>query len=104
MRVGHANAVVLEEMQQHQAEALANLATATLSDRQAATALRSSNATLTNELRAATATIATLQQRLDIFLCATTPPTGAGGQQHQEMSQKRQHNPFRDATPLGPNG
>ena len=63
-RVGHANADVLEEMQQQQAEALANLATATVAGRQAVTALSSSNKKLTNELSTTTATIATLQQRL----------------------------------------
>ena len=103
-RVGHANYALLEEMQQQQEEALENLVTSTVADWQAVTSLSSRNATLINELRAATATIATLQQRLEICSCSTTPPTGAGGQQHQEMIQKRQHNPVRDATPLGPNG
>ena len=69
MRGGQANAAVMENMQQQQSEALANLATSTAADKQAVTALSSSNATLTNELRAATATIATLQQRLASF-CA----------------------------------
>ena len=64
MRGGQANSAVMEDMQQQQAEALANLSTATAAEMQAVTALRSSNATLTNELGAATETIATLQQRL----------------------------------------
>ena len=80
-RGGHANNMVMEDMQQKQAEALANLEAATEADRQAAKALISSNATLTNEVRAATETIATLQQRLAICSCATTPQTGARGKQ-----------------------
>ena len=60
MRGGHVNAAKIE-MQQQQAEALANLATATAADRQAVAYLSIRNATLTHELRAATATIATLQ-------------------------------------------
>ena len=47
-KVVHANSAVLEEMQHQKAEALTNRATATLADRQAVTALSSSNATLTN--------------------------------------------------------
>ena len=74
-RVGHANAAVLEEMQHQKAEALANLESATVADRQAVTALISSNATLTNELRAATAITTMLQQRLAICSFTTTPPT-----------------------------
>ena len=53
-------------------------------------ALISSNAILINELHAATATIATLQQRLASCSCTTTPQTGARGQQRQQASQKRQ--------------
>ena len=60
MRGGQANAAEFE-IQQQQAEALANLATATAEDRQAVAELFISNATLTHELRTATATIATLQ-------------------------------------------
>ena len=63
MRGGHANAAEFERQQQ-QVEALANLATATAADRQAVVELSISNATLTHELRTATAPIATLQQRL----------------------------------------
>ena len=47
MRGGQANAAVMEYMQQQQAEALANLDTAMAADRQAVTALSSSNGTLT---------------------------------------------------------
>ena len=54
MRCGQANAAAMENMQHQQAEALANLATATAADRQAVTALSSSNTTLTQELRTAT--------------------------------------------------
>ena len=67
MRGEQATATVMEYMQQNPAEALANLATETAADREAVKLLSSSNATLTNELRAATATIATLQQRLASF-------------------------------------
>ena len=102
-RVGHANDAVMEEMQHQKAEALVNLETATVADRQAVTVLSSSNATLTNELRAATETIATLQQSLSIFLCAKTPPAGAREQQSQQTSQQHQQNQDRDMTPLDPN-
>ena len=64
MRGGQANSTERDEMQQQQAQALANLATAMAEDRQAGKALYSSNATLTQELRTATATIATLQHCL----------------------------------------
>ena len=60
MRGGHANAAEFERQQQ-QAEALANLATATAADRQAVAELSIRNATLTHELRTATATLATMQ-------------------------------------------
>ena len=50
MRGGHANAAEFE-MQQKQAEALANLATATAADRQAVAEISISNAKLTHELR-----------------------------------------------------
>ena len=93
MRGGHANAVDRDDMQQQQAEALANMATATTADRQTVTALSSSNTTMTQELRIATATIATLQQRLSSCACSTTPRTGARGQQQRQSSQQRQHNP-----------
>ena len=89
MRGGQANTVVMEDMKQQQAEALANLETLTAADRQSVTALSSSYATLTNELHAATATIATLQQSLASCLCATTPQIGARGQQRRQTSQKR---------------
>ena len=104
MRGGHANTAERDDMQQHQAEALANLAIATAADRQAVTSLSSSNATLTQELRTATSTIATLQQRLDSCSCVTTPQTGARGQQRRQASQQRQNNPGRDTTSLDPNG
>ena len=104
MRCVQANAAVMEDIQHQQAEALANLATATEAERQAVTALIISNATLTNELRAETATIATLQQHLSIFSCTTTPQTGARGHQCQQTSQQRQYIPVRDMTPLDPNG
>ena len=58
MRGGHANATERDDMQQQQAETLANLATTTAADRQEVTALISSNATLTQKLRTATSTIA----------------------------------------------
>ena len=97
MRGGHANVAEFERQQQ-QAEALAILATATAADRQAVAELSISNATLTHELRTATATITTLQQRLERCECAPTPRTGKKGQkQHQQ-------NPSRDFTPLGPDG
>ena len=54
MRGGHANAAEFERQKQH-AEVLANLATATAADRQAVAELSISNATLTHELRTATA-------------------------------------------------
>ena len=72
MRGGHANDAEREEMQQQQAEALANSATSTAADRQAVAELSISNATLTHELRAATETIEMLQQRLASCACATT--------------------------------
>ena len=97
MRGGHANAAEFERQQQ-QAEALANLATATAAGRQAVAELSISNATLTHELRTAIAKIATLQQRLASCACAPTPRTGKKGQ------IKRQQNPSRDFTPLDPDG
>ena len=60
MRGGHTNAAERHEMQQQQAGALAKFSTATAADRQAVTALSNSNATLTQELCTATATIAML--------------------------------------------
>ena len=80
------------------------MATSTAADRQEVTELSSSNATLTNELRAATSTIATLQQHLAIFSCATTPQTLTRGQHCLQASQQRQHNLVRNMTPLDPNG
>ena len=86
------------ERQPQQAEALANLATATAADRQAVSELPISNATLTHELRTASETIATLKQRLASCECAPTPRTGKKGQkQHQK-------NPRREFTPLDPDG
>ena len=97
MRGGHANAAKFES-QQLQAEALANLATETAADRQAVAELSISNAMLTHELRTATATIATLQQRLASCMCAPTPRTGKKGQkQHQQNSR-------REFMPLDPDG
>ena len=87
-------------MQQQQAEALVNLATATAADRQAVTVLSSSNATLTQELRTATATISTLKQCLASCACATTLRTGTKGQQRQPANQQSPHNPSRDFMPL----
>ena len=78
MRGVHANAAEIE-MQQQQAKALSNLATLTAADRQAVAELSISNATLTHELLAATATIATLKQRLASCACAPTPWTGGKG-------------------------
>ena len=104
MRGAHANAAERYDMQHQQVEALASLATATAADRQAVTALSSSNATLTQELCPATATIATLQQSLASCSCATMPGTGERGQQRRQASQQRQHNRGRDTTPLDPNG
>ena len=63
MRGGHKNAAGFE-IKQQQAEALANLVTATAADRQALAELSISNAMRTHELRTATETIATLQQPL----------------------------------------
>ena len=80
MRGGHANAAEFERKQQ-QAEALANLATATAADRQEVAELSISNATLTHELRTETATISTLQQRLASCACNPKPRTGEKGQQ-----------------------
>ena len=77
---------------------LANLDTGTATDRQAVAELSISNATLTHELRKATATIATLQQRLTSCVCASNPRTGGKGQ------KQRQQNPSRDFTPLDPDG
>ena len=97
MRGGHANTAEFERQQQ-QAEALSNLATATAADRQTVADLSIRNATLTNELRTETATIATLQQRLESWESAPTPRTGKKGQkQHQQ-------NPRREFTPLDPDG
>ena len=87
-------------MQQQQAEALANLATATAADIHAVAELSISNTTLTHELRKATATIATLQQRLESCACAPTPRTGTKGQQRRPENQQRQHNQICDFTPL----
>ena len=103
MRGGHANATEFKRKQQ-QAEALANLVTSTAADRQAAAELSISNATLTHELRTATKTIATLQQRLESCVCAPTPRTGTKGQQRRPSNQQCQHNPSRNFTPLDPDG
>ena len=103
MRGGHANAAEFE-MQQQQAEALANLATVRSADRQAVAELSISNATLRYELWAATETIATLQQRLASCACAPTPRTGTKGQQRRPTNQQRQYNPSHDFTPLYPDG
>ena len=103
MRGGHDNVAEIETQQQH-AEALANVVTATAADRQAVAELSIINATLTHELRSATATIATLQQRLESCACAPTPRTGTKGQQRRPANQQRQHNTIRDFTPLDPDG
>ena len=103
MRGGHANAAEFE-MQQQQAEALANLATVRSADRQAVAELSISNATLTHELRTATVTIAILQQCLASCACAPTPRTGKKGQQRRPENQQCQHNQSRDFTPLDPDG
>ena len=97
MRGGDANAAEFERQQQ-QAEALENLATATAADRQAVEELSIRNTALTHELRTATATIATLQQRLASCECAPTPRAGKTGQ------KQYQQNPRRKFTPLDPNG
>ena len=97
MRGGHTNAAEFERQQQ-QAEALANLATAMAADRQTVAELSISNATLTHELRTATATIATLQQRLASCECAPTPRIGKKGQKQQ------QQNPRCKFMPLDPDG
>ena len=96
MRGGHVNAVERENMQQQQAEALANLATLTEADRQAVTQLSIYNATLTHEMRTATATIATMQQRLASCACATTPRTGQ--KDGSGDSKSNNANTIRDAT------
>ena len=103
MRGGHANAAERDNMQQQQAEALANLATEAAADRQEVTVLRNRSATLTQEQHTATVSIATLQLRLESCACATTPRTGARGQQRRQASQQLQHNPGRDTTSLDPN-
>ena len=95
MRGGHANAAEFESQKQ-QAEVLANLDTGTAADRQAVAELSISNATLTHELRTATATIAKLQQHLASCECDPTPRTRTKGQ------KQRQHNPSRDFKPLDP--
>ena len=97
MRGGHTNSAEFERQQQ-QAEALANLATETAADRQEVAELSISNETLTHELRTATATIATLQQRLASCECAPTPRTGKKGQ------KQHQHNQSRKFMPLDPDG
>ena len=97
MRGGHANAAEFERQQQ-QAEALANLATATAAERQEVTEISIRNATLTHELRTATATIVTLQQRLESCACDPTPRTGKKGQ------KQRQQNLSREFMPLDPDG
>ena len=97
MRGGNANATEFER-QQHQAEALANLATATAADRQAVAELSIGNATLTHELRKETATITTLQHRLASCECAQTPSTG------KNVHKQHQQNPRREFTPLDPDG
>ena len=103
-RGGHANATERDEIQQQQAEVLANLTTVTAADRQVVTALSSSNETLTQELHTATATITTLQQRLESCACATMPQTGEKGRQQRQASQQRQHSLGRDFKPLDSNG
>ena len=103
MRGGRTNAAEFERQQQ-QAEALANLATATAADRQVVAELSIRNATLSHELQTATSTIATLQQRLASCVYAPTPRTGAKGQQRRPENQQRQHNPSLDFTPLDPDG
>ena len=67
---------------------LANLATATAADRQAVAELSISNAALTHEFRTATATIATLNQRLAICAYTPTPRTGTKVQQRRPANQK----------------
>ena len=97
MRGEHAHAAEFE-IQQQQVEVLENLATATATDRQEVAEISISNATLTHELRTATATITTLQQRLASCECSPTQRTGKKGQkQHQQ-------NPRRKFTPLDPDG
>ena len=91
-------------MQHQLAEALANLATATAADIHAVAELSIRNSTLTHEVRAATATIATLQQRLASCVCAKTPRTGAKRQQRRPVNQQRQHNLSRGFMPLDPDG
>ena len=103
MRGGHANAAEFERQQQH-AEELANLATETAADRQTVADISISNATLTHELRTATATIATLQQRPASCACAPTPRTETKGQQRRPANQQRQHNTSCNFTPLYPYG
>ena len=97
MRGGHDN-VAEFEMQQQQAEALANLATAMAADRQAVAELSISNATLTHELWTSTVTIATLQQRLSSCECTPTPRTG------KKVQKQHQQNPRREFLPLDPDG
>ena len=93
MRGGHANAAEFERRQQ-QAEALANFSTATAADRQAVTEISISNATLTHELRTATAAITTPQHRLASCECAQTQRT------REKVQKQHQQNPRREFTPL----
>ena len=121
-QMGFANAAMIEELQQQQTNALANLATATAADRATVHELSSSNTALTAELRAATRTIATLQNKLASCSCAETgrgqqaPPTGPPRYQRPSTGAPRrqqgngignrgqQGDTNRDMTPLNPEG
>ena len=106
-------------MQQQQTEALANLATATVADRATVHELSSSNTALTSELRAATQTIATLQNRLASCICPGSgrtrappagppryqrPGAGAPRWKHGVGNRRQQGDTNRDMTPLNPEG
>ena len=71
---GQANAAILTAMQMTQTTALGKLATETAFDCHAVTVLTITNAKLTVQMQTATATIATLQTRINRCRCAT-PPT-----------------------------
>ena len=65
LKDGQANAAILTDMQMTQTTALGKLATETASDCHAVTVLTITNAKLTVQMQTATATIATLQTRIN---------------------------------------
>lgn len=71
---GQANAVLHQQMQETHATALANLATATASDRKTVSDLTATNARLQQELTTASAVIAALQHQVASLHLFLTPP------------------------------